>query len=140
MFELRKILELTPVIPVMTIDRIEQALPLAEALLDGGLRVLEITLRSEAALPAITAIAQAFPQAVLGAGTVLDASALRAAQAAGADFVVSPGCTDALLDAAEDNNMPILPGACTPSEVMRLLARGVTTMKFFPAEAAGGLS
>ena len=139
MCELHKILDLSAVIPVLTIDRIEQALPLAEALLEGGLRVLEITLRSEAALPAISAIAQAFPHAVLGAGTVLDDSTLRAAQAAGATFVVSPGYTDALLDAAAASNMPILPGACTASEVMHLLARGISTMKFFPAEAVGGL-
>lgn len=136
--KMRDILRLCPVIPVITLAREEAALPLAEALLQGGLRVLELTLRTPAALPAISAIRQHFPEALIGAGTVLDAVTLQRARDAGAQFAVSPGTTPTLLDAASDTGLPLLPGASTASEVMALLERGICDMKFFPAEAAGG--
>lgn len=136
--DMRDILQRTPVIPVLTLYRIEQALPLAEALLEGGLPVLEITLRSPAALPAIERLARSLPDAIIGAGTVLDAATYESACNAGARFIVSPGHTTALLDAAA-GKVPLLPGACTPAEVMRLLEYGIQCMKFFPAEPAGGI-
>jgi 2-dehydro-3-deoxyphosphogluconate aldolase/(4S)-4-hydroxy-2-oxoglutarate aldolase len=137
---IRNILQLAPVIPVITIDDIATALPLAEALLAGGLPVLEITLRTTAALAAITAIRQHFPDAVVGAGTILDARSIEQARDAGAQFLVSPGATEAVLAAAAAQQVPLLPGASTASEVMYLLEHQITTMKFFPAEAAGGVA
>jgi len=137
---IRNILQLAPVIPVITIDDIATALPLAEALLAGGLPVLEITLRTPSALAAITAIRQHFPDAVVGAGTILDAHGIEQARDAGAQFLVSPGATEAVLVAAAAQQVPLLPGASTASEVMYLLEHQITTMKFFPAEAAGGVA
>jgi 2-dehydro-3-deoxyphosphogluconate aldolase/(4S)-4-hydroxy-2-oxoglutarate aldolase len=136
--QLREIMQLAPVIPVITLERAEQALPLAEALLRGGLPVLELTLRTPVALEAISAISREFPEAVVGAGTVLDAAALQRSLDAGARFAVSPGTTPALLQAAAAIPLPLLPGAATASEVMALLERGIHCMKFFPAAAAGG--
>lgn len=136
MFE---ILQRAPVVPVLSLDAVEQALPLAEALLEGGLPVLELTLRSAASLPALELLARSLPEAVIGAGTVLDAAGFVRASDAGARFIVSPGHTDALLDAAKRSAIPLLPGACTPAEVMQLLERGFSCLKFFPAEAAGGI-
>jgi len=133
------ILRRTPVIPVLTIERLEQALPLAEALLEGGLHVLEITLRTAAALEAITAIRARFPDASVGAGTIIDCSTFHKAVGAGAGFIVSPGFTPALLDCAAKSPIPFLPGVNTPGEIMQLLELGITAMKFFPAEAAGGI-
>lgn len=137
---MREIMQLAPVIPVITLEREAQALPLAEALLNGGLRVLELTLRTPAALPAITAIRQRFPDAIVGAGTVLDAGTLARARDAGASFAVSPGSTPRLLQAASQLQLPLLPGAATASEVMALLEQGISEMKFFPAEPAGGVA
>lgn len=137
---IRNILHLAPVIPVITLERVDDALPLAEALLEGGLPVLEITLRTPAALPAITAIRQRFPDAVVGAGTVIDRRGCEQARDAGAQFAVSPGATAALLEAARDCQLPLLPGASTASEVLWLLEQQVSNMKFFPAEAAGGIT
>ncbi|MDJ0827205.1 MAG: bifunctional 4-hydroxy-2-oxoglutarate aldolase/2-dehydro-3-deoxy-phosphogluconate aldolase [Rhodobacter sp.] len=128
---------MAPVIPVLVIQDAATAQSLAEALVAGGLPVLEVTLRTPAALQAISAMA-GVPGGVVGAGTVLNAGDVAAAKAAGARFAVSPGATDALLDACEAADLPILPGAATASEAMRLLQRGYTTAKFFPAEAAGG--
>jgi 2-dehydro-3-deoxyphosphogluconate aldolase/(4S)-4-hydroxy-2-oxoglutarate aldolase len=136
---IRDIMYTAPVIPVITIDNVNDAVPLAECLVKAGLRVLEITLRTPAALEAITLIRSAFPDAITGAGTVINPATLEQALAAGADFIVSPGATPALLDAALASGVPILPGVNTPSEIMALLDRGITAMKFFPAEAAGGL-
>lgn len=133
------LLHTSPVIPVLTIEQAEQALPLAEALLAGGLQVLEITLRTPHALSAISAIRQAFPEARVGAGTVIDKRSYEQAVAAGAEFIVSPGCTPELLACAKANHVPFLPGVNTPSEVMQLLGHGLNAMKFFPAEAAGGI-
>ncbi len=132
------------VIPVISIADVESAVPLARALVAGGLSLLEVTLRTPAALESIARIAAEVDGAVVGAGTVVTAPQFDDAAAAGARFVVSPGCTDALLDAALGNSSadrPVfLPGAVTPSEVMRLLDAGITTMKFFPAAANGGVA
>lgn len=127
------------VVPVLVIDRLEDALPLAEALVEGGLNVLEITLRTEAALPAVERIAKHLPGAHVGTGTVLSAADIRRSVEAGASFLVSPGATEQLLDAAQESPVPLLPGAANPSEVMRLLERGYNYQKFFPAQAAGGV-
>ena len=138
------ILAMSPVIPVITIDQADHALPLAQALVDGGLPVLEITLRTPHALAAITAIRKALPDAVVGAGTVLNRETFAQAVSAGAAFIVSPGFTADLLACADEyevqNAVPFLPGVNTPSEIMQLLAHGITAMKFFPAEAAGGIA
>jgi 2-dehydro-3-deoxyphosphogluconate aldolase/(4S)-4-hydroxy-2-oxoglutarate aldolase len=122
-----------PVIPVLTIESVDVGLPLARALVAGGLPLLEITLRTAAALEVIRAIAGEVEGAVVGAGTVF-----AAAERAGSRFIVSPGTTARLLDAAGDRDLPFLPGAATASEVMGLLERGYRCLKFFPAEPAGG--
>ena len=125
------------VIPVLVVEDITQARALAEALVAGGLPVLEVTLRTPCALDAITEMSRV-PGAVVGAGTVLNAAVAQAAKAAGAQFAVSPGATPALLDACERLGLPLLPGATSASEVMALLERGHDFQKFFPAEASGG--
>ncbi|MFE7124417.1 bifunctional 4-hydroxy-2-oxoglutarate aldolase/2-dehydro-3-deoxy-phosphogluconate aldolase [Streptomyces sp. NPDC057617] len=132
------VLDLAPVIPVVVLDDAADAVPLARALVNGGLPAIEVTLRTAAAQDAIRAIAAGVPDAVVGAGTVLSAAAVTDAVSAGARFLVSPGWTDALLNALRDSGVPFLPGVSTASEVVALLERGVTEMKFFPAEAAGG--
>lgn len=134
----REICEIAPVIPVLIIDDLETAVPLARALVAGGLKVLEITLRTPVAVEAIAAMADALPDAIVGAGTLLTPDDVKRVVAAGAKFGVSPGSTTRLLDAADDAGLPMLPGAVTPSEVMALLERGISMMKFFPAEQAGG--
>ncbi|HEY8568067.1 bifunctional 4-hydroxy-2-oxoglutarate aldolase/2-dehydro-3-deoxy-phosphogluconate aldolase [Microbulbifer sp.] len=133
------VLEQAGVVPVLVIDNVSEALPLAQALVEGGLNVLEVTLRTEAALAAVEEIAKHLPDAHVGTGTVLSAADIRRSVDAGATFMVSPGATEALLDAAADVSVPLLPGAANPSEVMRLLERGYRYQKFFPAEAAGGV-
>ena len=138
MLTAREICEIAPVIPVLIVDDIETAVPLAKALVAGGLKVLEITLRTPVAVDAIRAMADAVPDAVVGAGTLLTEKDVADVVAAGAQFGVSPGSTPRLLDAADAAGLPMLPGAATPSEVMALLERGITMMKFFPAEQAGG--
>jgi 2-dehydro-3-deoxyphosphogluconate aldolase/(4S)-4-hydroxy-2-oxoglutarate aldolase len=138
--DLNSLLAGTPVVPVLAIDSVATALPLARALVDGGLRVLEITLRTPAALDVIRALAAEVEGAVVGAGTVLTAGQYQDAERAGARFVVSPGATDALLAAAAASAVPFLPGAVTASEVMRLLEQGYRFLKFFPAEPAGGVA
>lgn len=134
---LTEICSLAPVIPVITIERVEDAWSLAWALVEGGLPVLEVTLRTEAALPAIAAMSEV-EGAVVGAGTVLNKEQALAAKAAGAVFAVSPGATGLLLDVCEAEELPLLAGAATPSEAMALAERGYTMQKFFPAEANGG--
>lgn len=133
-----EICALAPVVPVLVIRDPAHARPLAEALIAGGLPVLEVTLRTPAALAAIAEMARV-PGGRVGAGTVLTPDDARAARAAGAAFAVSPGATDGLLEACEAEGLPLLPGAATASEAMRLLARGYSVQKFFPAEAAGGV-
>lgn len=132
------LMRVAPVIPVIVIDEIEHAVPLAEALVAGGLRVLEVTLRTEAALPAITAMKQV-PGAIVGAGTVTNAHELDAALAAGSEFIVSPGLTEPLGRAAIASGVPFLPGIANAGDIMRGLDLGLTRFKFFPAMAAGGL-
>jgi len=128
------------VIPVIVIERIEHAVPMARALVEGGVRVLEVTLRTPVALAAIRAIARDVPDAVVGAGTVRTAGDARAALDAGARFAVSPGCTERIAVACRDAGLPLLPGAATASEVMRAAELGFDFLKFFPATAAGGLA
>jgi len=130
--------DIAPVIPVVTVDDPDDAVPIARALLDGGIGIIELTLRTPTALEALTRIARQVPDIVIGAGTVLDTATVERAVSAGAQFLVSPGTTPTLLAAMERSGLPFLPGAATVSEAMALLERGVTTMKFFPAVAAGG--
>lgn len=136
-----KILKVAPVVPVMVVQRLEDAVPLAQALYNGGLKVLEITLRTPVALDAICAMVDALPEdAVIGAGTIITPEDLEQAVAAGSKFLVSPGTTPALIKAAQASSVPLLPGVATPTEAMTLLAEGFTHLKFFPAEAAGGVA
>jgi 2-dehydro-3-deoxyphosphogluconate aldolase/(4S)-4-hydroxy-2-oxoglutarate aldolase len=127
-----------PVIAVLTIERERDAIPLARALAAGGVKVLEVTLRTADALAAISAIAREVPEAIVGAGTVLGPRDLERAEQAGARFAVSPGLTEPLLEAASESALPFLPGVATASELMRGLDAGLEHFKFFPAEAAGG--
>jgi 2-dehydro-3-deoxyphosphogluconate aldolase/(4S)-4-hydroxy-2-oxoglutarate aldolase len=128
----------TPVIPVLTIERLADAAPLARALVKGGLPVLEVTLRTAAAVAALAAIVREVPGAIVGAGTVLDPTQLRQAIVAGARFGVSPGCTPALAEAVKTADLPFLPGVQTVSEALAVRELGFTVLKFFPADAAGG--
>lgn len=135
--ESEKLCRLAPIIPVLVVDDASVARPLAEALVAGGLPVLEVTLRTDAALDVIREMAQV-EGGVVGAGTLLTPEDVQNAVDAGARFGVSPGATDRLLDACEAADLPLLPGAATASEAMALLQRGYTVQKFFPAEANGG--
>jgi 2-dehydro-3-deoxyphosphogluconate aldolase/(4S)-4-hydroxy-2-oxoglutarate aldolase len=137
--DLDSIMKAAPVIPVLVIERVEDALPVARALVAGGLPVLEVTLRTPAALAAIRAMKEV-EGAIVGAGTVLNPSQLNAAIEAGAEFAVSPGLTQALGEAAAKSPVPLLPGVATASDVMRALDLGFTRLKFFPAMAAGGVA
>ena len=138
--DISAIAALAPVVPVLTIERVADAVPLARALVTGGLRVLEITLRTEAALPALAAIAAEVPNAVVGAGTVLQSRQVEDVAHAGARFAVSPGCTPTLVTATRAAGLPFLPGIQTVSEAMVLAEQGFGLMKFFPADSAGGLA
>lgn len=129
-----------PVIPVIVLNEVVHAVPLARALLAGGIRMLEITLRTSCALACIAHIARDVPQAVVGAGTVRNAADVRAAKEAGARFLVSPGYTPALGQAARAAGLPLLPGVATGSEIMAALDDGYTELKFFPALQAGGVA
>jgi 2-dehydro-3-deoxyphosphogluconate aldolase/(4S)-4-hydroxy-2-oxoglutarate aldolase len=132
------LLEGQPVIPVLRIERLQDAVPLTAALARGGLPAIEITLRTPVAVDAIRLVAEEVPQAIVGAGTILSARDYRRAADAGARFIVSPGTTQELLDEASLGRVPLLPGAVTPSEIMALQEEGYTVLKFFPAEQAGG--
>lgn len=132
------ILKLQPVVPVLVIRDLAHAVPLARALVAGGLKAIEITLRTPVALEAIRAVADTVDGAVPGAGTVLNARQFHQAVEAGSQFIVSPGTTQELLDVARKSPVPMLPGAATPSEVMALREEGYEVLKFFPAEQAGG--
>ncbi|KEQ16993.1 bifunctional 4-hydroxy-2-oxoglutarate aldolase/2-dehydro-3-deoxy-phosphogluconate aldolase [Endozoicomonas numazuensis] len=129
----------SPVVPVMVIDKVEDALPMAQALSEGGIKVFEITLRTDAALDAIRTISNTMPDAMVGAGTVINEAQYDAAVAAGARFVISPGITTGLLEHARQGTAPLIPGCATPSEVMTALAHGYDHLKFFPAEVNGGV-
>ena len=128
-----------PVIPVIVINRLEDAVPMAQALVDGGVRVLEVTLRTSIALQCMEAIARSVPGAILGAGTVRSAADARAAKDAGCTFAVSPGYTSSIGQACRDIGLPLLPGTATGSEVMQANADGYFFLKFFPAMQAGGI-
>ncbi|GAA3081062.1 bifunctional 4-hydroxy-2-oxoglutarate aldolase/2-dehydro-3-deoxy-phosphogluconate aldolase [Streptomyces rectiviolaceus] len=132
------VLDLAPVVPVVVVEDLADAVPLARALVAGGLPAIEVTLRTPAALDAIRAIAAEVPDAVVGAGTVISPQGVADSVDAGARFLVSPGWTDTLLAAMKASGVPFLPGVSTTSEVVALIERGVHEMKFFPAEAAGG--
>ncbi|MCO6386554.1 2-dehydro-3-deoxy-phosphogluconate aldolase [Aliihoeflea sp. 40Bstr573] len=127
-----------PVIPVIRIDALAHAVPMARALVAGGLPAIEVTLRTPVALDAIRLIIDEVPDAVVGAGTILDARQFVAAEKAGAKFIVSPGTTQELMDAARSAATPLLPGATTPSEIMAMREEGYGFLKFFPAEQSGG--
>lgn len=129
----------TRVLPVIVITDVAQAVPLAEALLAGGIDAMEITLRHVAGLPAIEAVARSVPAMRVGAGTVTRAHEVAQVRDAGASFALSPGFTDELLDAAQTASLPFVPGVMTPGEVMRARERGIGLMKLFPAEQAGGI-
>jgi 2-dehydro-3-deoxyphosphogluconate aldolase/(4S)-4-hydroxy-2-oxoglutarate aldolase len=131
-------LKLQPVVPVLIIEDAKTAVPLARALVAGGLKAIEITLRTDAALEAVRLVAQEVEGAVVGAGTILNAAHYAAAVDAGSQFIVSPGTTQELLDVARQSDIPLLPGAATASEVMALREEGYKVLKFFPAEQAGG--
>ena len=133
----REICALAPIVPVLVLHDVAHARPLAQALVAGGLPALEVTLRTPAALDVIREMAQV-PGGIVGAGTLITPEDVRAAKAVGAQFGVSPGATDALLAACEAEDLPLLPGAATATEAMRLLDRGYDMLKFFPAEASGG--
>ena len=136
---IREVCTLAPVVPVLIVEDVAHAAPLARALVAGGLRALEVTLRTPAALDAIRAMIDAAPDAVVGAGTLRSAADVKSAVAAGAKFGVSPGLSSAVMDAAEDAGLPMLPGVATPSEAMTAAERGLEILKFFPAEANGGI-
>ncbi len=134
------LLDLAPVVPVVVLDDAESAVPLARALVAGGLPVIEVTLRTPVALDAIRRIAAEVPEAVIGAGTVRSPEDVEAAAGAGARFLVSPGTTPGLLAAMLASGVPFLPGVATATEAMTLAERGVRELKFFPAEPAGGVA
>jgi 2-dehydro-3-deoxyphosphogluconate aldolase/(4S)-4-hydroxy-2-oxoglutarate aldolase len=136
--QIEAIMRLAPVIPVVVITDARAAVPMARALVAGGTPAIEVTLRTPAAFDAIRAIAAEVEGAIIGVGTVLTAKDLEAARQAGARFAVSPGVSPKLLDAADDSDVPLLPGAATASEVMAMLERGYRHLKFFPAVPAGG--
>ncbi|MGW0522346.1 bifunctional 4-hydroxy-2-oxoglutarate aldolase/2-dehydro-3-deoxy-phosphogluconate aldolase [Crossiella sp. NPDC003009] len=134
----RELLAVSPVIPVVVIDEVDHAVPLAKALARGGIGVIEVTLRTAAGLPAIERIAAEVPEILVGAGTVITPDQVDASLKAGSRFLVTPGTTDSLLTALEGSGVPFLPGAATISEALKLAERGHDTLKFFPAEQSGG--
>jgi 2-dehydro-3-deoxyphosphogluconate aldolase / (4S)-4-hydroxy-2-oxoglutarate aldolase len=137
--KLAALLKQATIIPVLTIERVEDAVPLARALVAGGVRVLEVTLRTPVAIPAAKAIIANVPEAVVGIGTILNADDLARAEGIGASFGISPGATPDLLKAAAASALPFAPGMATASELMQALAHGFSLVKFFPAEQSGGI-
>jgi 2-dehydro-3-deoxyphosphogluconate aldolase / (4S)-4-hydroxy-2-oxoglutarate aldolase len=133
------LLDIAPVIPVVVLHDAEHAVPVARALVAGGLPVVELTLRTPAALEAVANVSREVPEALVGAGTVVDPGQAQAAAEAGARFLVSPGSTPRLLDAMSETGLPLLPGVATVSEAIALLERGLTELKLFPAQASGGV-
>ncbi len=134
-----EVLDLSPVVPVVALEDAAHAAPLGQALLRGGIKTIEITLRTPAGLPAIERLAAEVPEIVIGAGTITEPGQADKARQAGARYIVTPGATDELLDDIEATGLPYLAGISTVSEAMRLAARGATAMKFFPAEPSGGV-
>ncbi|KRO97319.1 MAG: keto-deoxy-phosphogluconate aldolase [SAR92 bacterium BACL26 MAG-121220-bin70] len=137
---MRDLLSGSPIIPVITLDRVSDAVPLAEALLAGGLNVLEITLRTKAAIEGMKEIIRRVPGAIVGSGTVCNAEQIALSEDIGCQFMVSPGTTEGLLEAARGCSIPLLPGVSSVSELMRGLDYGYSEFKFFPAEASGGVN
>jgi len=135
----QQILSLSPIIPVIEIEDLSQSIDLANALITGGINVLEITLRTSAAIDAISLIAKEVPSVIIGAGTVLNSTDLEKVRNAGASFAISPGCTNSLLKHAKEINFPLIPGVSTGSEVMKGLDLGYTHFKLFPATSVGGI-
>lgn len=137
--DLKSLLTTVPVIPVLTIQRLSDAVPLARALVAGGLNVLEVTLRTDIALQAVEQISQQVEGAVVGVGTVIRGDDLHSSARAGATFAVSPGLNQELVEAARDSEIPLLPGVMTPSEAMQARQQGFRLLKLFPASVAGGI-
>lgn len=131
---------LSPIIPVLSIEKLEDAVPMCKALVAGGLKVLEVTLRTECGLDSISKLRAEIPDAIVGAGTVANPAQLKAAIEAGSQFIVSPGCTPQLLSAALEGDIPLLPGVSTVSELMMGMDLGYSRFKFFPAAVAGGVN
>ncbi|MBS3785403.1 MAG: bifunctional 4-hydroxy-2-oxoglutarate aldolase/2-dehydro-3-deoxy-phosphogluconate aldolase [Gammaproteobacteria bacterium] len=140
MESMRALLTKVPVVPVLSITDEKYAVPLAQALVAGGLPVLEITLRTPVALACVEKIVRAVPEAIIGVGTCIQPAQVQAAADAGAQFIVTPGTTDRLIAAAQSAHMPLLPGVTTASEVIRATEAGFSLLKFFPAESAGGVA
>ncbi len=134
-----EVLQISPIIPVVVIEDIKDAVPLAQSLVEGGIQIIEVTLRSSCALEAIELIAKNVPKMRVGAGTILNPTQLEQAQNRGAEFLISPGLTIKLLEHAKKKNMPLIPGVSSSSEVMQALELGYSALKFFPAEYCGGV-
>ncbi|GAA8771650.1 bifunctional 4-hydroxy-2-oxoglutarate aldolase/2-dehydro-3-deoxy-phosphogluconate aldolase [Helicobacter pylori] len=134
-----EVLQISPIVPVVVIEDIKDAVPLAQSLVEGGIHIIEVTLRSSCALEAIELIAKNVPKMRVGAGTILDPTQLEQAQNRGAEFLISPGLTIKLLEYAKKKDMPLIPGVSSSSEVMQALELGYSALKFFPAEYCGGV-
>ncbi len=134
-----EVLQISPIVPVVVIENIKDAVPLAQSLIEGGIPIIEVTLRSSCALEAIELIAKNVPKMRVGAGTILNPAQLEQAQNRGAEFLISPGLTIKLLEYAKKKDMPLIPGVSSSSEVMQALELGYSTLKFFPAEYCGGV-
>ncbi len=134
-----EVLQISPIIPVVVIENIKDAVPLAQSLVEGGIHIIEVTLRSSCALEAIELIAKNVPKMRVGAGTILNPTQLEQAQNRGAEFLISPGLTIKLLEYAKKKDMPLIPGVSSSSEVMQALELGYSALKFFPAEYCGGV-
>ncbi|GAA8879111.1 bifunctional 4-hydroxy-2-oxoglutarate aldolase/2-dehydro-3-deoxy-phosphogluconate aldolase [Helicobacter pylori] len=134
-----EVLQISPIVPVVVIENIKDAVPLAQSLVDGGIHIIEVTLRSSCALEAIELIAKNVPKMHMGVGTILNPTQLEQAQNRGAEFLISPGLTIKLLEYAKKKDMPLIPGVSSSSEVMQALELGYSTLKFFPAEYCGGV-
>ncbi len=134
-----EILQISPIVPVVVIENIKDAVPLAQSLIEGGIPIIEVTLRSSCALEAIELIAKNVPKMHVGAGTILNLTQLEQAQNRGAEFLISPGLTIKLLEHAKKKDMPLIPGVSSSSEVMQALELGYNALKFFPAEYCGGV-
>ncbi len=134
-----EVLQISPIVPVVVIENIKDAVPLAQSLIEGGIQIIEVTLRSSCALEAIELIAKNVPKMRVGAGTILNPTQLEQAQNRGAEFLISPGLTIKLLEHAKKKDMPLIPGVSSSSEVMQALELGYNALKFFPAEYCGGV-
>ncbi|WP_139522137.1 bifunctional 4-hydroxy-2-oxoglutarate aldolase/2-dehydro-3-deoxy-phosphogluconate aldolase [Helicobacter pylori] len=134
-----EVLQISPIVPVVVVEDIKDAVPLAQSLIEGGIPIIEVTLRSSCALEAIELIAKNVPKMCVGAGTILNPTQLEQAQNRGAEFLISPGLTIKLLEHAKKKDMPLIPGVSSSSEVMQALELGYSALKFFPAEYCGGV-